>query len=299
MKLFYFITAHKNPEQLSRLIRALNSGDCKICIHVDLKSDLAAFREHVKETADIYFLKTRTKIFWGGFSQVKATLMGLKEFEASDCTHFVFLSGQDFPIKPLQQFNEFLSQHPATNFITINSVRETWKDALYRVERFHFVDFFEGLRNKFRKMRFLVNKCEGALNVCLKMFGKRKLPNGFELYGGSSWFVFNNEMCSYIFEFLRQNPSLKSFFKYTANADEHFFHTLIGNSPMMSSVTRDDFRLIKFPPNSNNPEVLTIRHWEEIRSCDKFFARKFDTSVDKNILDKIEMELLNSKSGAK
>ena len=57
------------------------------------------------------------------------------------------------------------------------------------------------------------------------------------------------------------------------------------------TVDGDNRRLIKWVSNSGNPRVLTSADLPELLSSPAFFARKFDETVDAEVLDRLEARL--------
>jgi hypothetical protein len=83
------------------------------------------------------------------------------------------------------------------------------------------------------------------------------------------------------------------FFKYVDVPDELFFQTVIMNSPLCGSVVNDNLRYIDWKdPNAASPAILTTSDLESLTRSSKLFARKFDTTVDGDVLDLIDQKLL-------
>ena len=70
----YLVLAHKNPDQLYRMITALNDNVSHFFIHIDAKSPIAPFKEHL-QGLPVYFIDKRECCFWGDFSIVRATII--------------------------------------------------------------------------------------------------------------------------------------------------------------------------------------------------------------------------------
>ncbi|MGL4596141.1 MAG: beta-1,6-N-acetylglucosaminyltransferase, partial [Bacteroidia bacterium] len=88
MKIAYLICAHKNPNQLKRLLGALQQENVLFFVHIDAKSDESIFRDALKHTAAI-FSKKRIRVNWGGFSQVEAWLTLLEEASAHKPDYYI------------------------------------------------------------------------------------------------------------------------------------------------------------------------------------------------------------------
>src|SRR5579863_8517591 len=93
------ILAHHSPQLLLRLVRRLESYGAQCFIHVDAKVDIAPFYAACFVTNAI-FIESRTRIAWGGFSIIEATLALLSTALPDErFTHFVLMSGGSYPVK--------------------------------------------------------------------------------------------------------------------------------------------------------------------------------------------------------
>lgn len=113
------IQCHKNPEQVNMLLDALQHPDVDIFVHVDKKSDIGS---QLKTSSQIHILpdKYRVDVQWATFSQVRATLNLLRyASHHGEYEHYWLCSGQDYPIKPIDDIVQFLHSKPDTNFIQI------------------------------------------------------------------------------------------------------------------------------------------------------------------------------------
>ncbi|WP_308632392.1 beta-1,6-N-acetylglucosaminyltransferase, partial [Marinilactibacillus psychrotolerans] len=70
-KLAYLILAHNDPTNLKRMIDALNEH-ADFFVHIDKKNDEILFTELFQEYDNVIFISDRYKIYWGGFSIIKA-----------------------------------------------------------------------------------------------------------------------------------------------------------------------------------------------------------------------------------
>src|SRR5438128_1435733 len=109
MEKAYLIMAHKNPEQLSRLISRLIDGESEFFIHIDKKVDAAPFENRLKEYGDIVHFLERFDSKWGGYGVIKPFMSGLHEVRrsAKNFERIILLSGQDYPIKSNEFINHF------------------------------------------------------------------------------------------------------------------------------------------------------------------------------------------------
>lgn len=278
----YFTMAHKNPEQLLRLIERLESEGSNFIIHIDKKVDILPFQKLI-ERPNCFFIKNRGSVFWGGFSQVNATLHGMEEAShlVKNYDRFVFLAGQDYPIKSTKQLMDFFNQRKDVEFIDSYYPLEKSKEytATFRIERFYWIDRREDFWRK-------------LFNKIASYYKGRKVPYNIRPSGGVAYFSFTKKAVEYIIQFTDSNKKYSRFFKYTVCPDEVYFQTLVANSPFKGSVEGNLHRIV-FLPGTSTPEVMILTDFEDLKNSHKFFARKFDSEMDSAILDRIDKELLN------
>ena len=118
---------------------------------------------------------------------------------------------------------------------------------------------------------------------------RRSLPANMEIFGGSAFWCLSRDCVEYIDDFLRQNIKFVRFFKYVRIPDEIFFQTILLNSPFHDLLVNDDKRYISWPSHpSHHPEILKKHDFERFINTENLFARKFDITVDTDVLDKID-----------
>ncbi|SDJ56572.1 Core-2/I-Branching enzyme [Pedobacter sp. ok626] len=285
MKIAHLIMAYKNPDQIERMIRAMDHPDFYFFVHLDLKINYKSF-EHLSKIDRVIFIENRVLCNWGGFSFVKAIFSSLSEIlnRHKDFDFFNLMSGQDYPIKPINDIHNFYLQNPGKCFISydVDPQRNWWGHAEKRAQLYHFTDFsFKG--------RYFLQK---MLN---KYFPVRKFPLKMKLYGSSnsSWWTISAECAAYVTDFMKCNPKLNDFMKFTWGSDEFLLATIIMNSSFSDKTVNNNFRFITWVDGMANPRILTAVDFESIKSSPDFFARKFDTNVDTAILDKLD-RLINS-----
>jgi hypothetical protein len=288
MRIAYIISAFKYPEQLLRLISRLNCDTTEFFIHIDQKTDDDIYSRIVDGTRhlpNMHLLK-RVCVDWGGFGHVQASLEGIEEIGASDIAfdYTVLLTGQDYPIKTNAQIGEFFGRQHGKSFIDHFPLpAEQWEGGgLQRFQSWHI---------RWRNRYFLFPKKPNSML-------RRKFPKRFRPFGGSSYWCLSNESIQYILRFIRKNPRFVDFFKYVDIPDELFFQTILMNSPLAECLVNDDLRYIEWRDmNSGSPALLGREDFDKIAASPKLFARKFDMSVDSQILDLIDREILARGQG--
>ena len=316
MKLAYLILAHKDPVHVGRLVRRLQHPGAAVFLHIDKKSPIGPFREAL-EGLDVTVLENRVKVYWAGFSGLRA-IMKLVDASLRDSrnfTHFCLLSGSDYPIKSNQQIFEFLSREPK-NFV---SVAKNLSDTTHRnaVNGFHFKDVpwlnpkvpVENFTD--RILCFVLNRTVWALRLHR---ARRKTPPGFDFYCGSTWWCLRREAVMYIRDFCRENPRIYNYNRFVHAPDEILIHSILMNARLdfldidaeqvavsPASFSSPDHvygvHYIDWRNKGSHPKVLTKGDFGSLRESAALFARKFDSLSSAALLDMIDANLLRDAQG--
>lgn len=296
MRIAYIILAHKLPEQLIRLVHKLNSDTAFFLIHVDKKTDDEIYKkmtESLSGCKNVYFLD-RHERYYGDFNHVKVTLDGIQKILAVDIhyDYVILLTGQDYPIKSNSQIQNTLQDSGGQSFVEYFSLpSEHWKGengGLDRINYWHL--HWRGREYAFlKKYRFLKPIPDWMWFVLIKILPlQRSLPGNFKKYGGSAYWCLTSDCVEYIDEFVRRNGDFVKFFKHVKIAEEIFFQMVLMNSLFKNRLTNDNLRYIVWPSSSRHPAILRKQDFGDFMNTDKLFARKFDITVDKEVLDMID-----------
>lgn len=298
----YLILAHKNPLQLSRMIERLDDGASKFFIHLDAKTPIEPFAACL-EGGHIRFIEPRERCVWGDFSIVRATIH-LMEAASKEQGVFILMSGQDYPIQSQGYINAFLESNKGFDFIEIEPLEEKWKPKMVKdkLEHYHILHSEERGHSNcyapfahcsvFQKLRTLTHLLKGRLSrknfrlLCL--LPKRVAP--FERqYAGSQFWAFSERTFYTILNYIREHKAaLEEYYKYTSSPDEIYFHSVL-----MDLVAKDSSIKLKDPITYVNyfrkNNVFVSEDFDKLTSeKGKLFARKFDTDIDIEILNKLD-----------
>ncbi|MCO5934670.1 beta-1,6-N-acetylglucosaminyltransferase [Mucilaginibacter sp. RB4R14] len=289
----YIIIAHKAPAQLHRLISRLNDGKSEFFIHIDKKADLKQFDNLNDFGNSLHFLE-RFDSKWGSLGAIQPFLSGLIAIKDSE-TEFdriMLLSGQDYPIKSNDEIDEFFVSSPYSVFINYFPIPnyERWpgsdRGGLYRVDKYYFgLEWYELFSSRFLN-----------LVSAYVPFLRREIPNGMKPFTGQTWWNLDTYALNYILNYVAQHPEYLHFHKNTFVADEVFVQMIIGNSTderLLNSIENSEKRFTIWEKVSNpHPVILKVTDFMAIASSDDLFARKFDETVDSEILDLIDAKIL-------
>jgi hypothetical protein len=287
MKLAFLILVHRYPQQAIRLVSTLlKEEDATIFIHVDAKSEVVykLLKNKFSDEKNVIFTAKRYKVYWGSYNQIKATTELMHTaFKFGKHNAYTLLSGQDFPIKSISTFKEFLSKNPEKEFIPHFPLPnpETW-DGNGGMDRMqlYWIDA------KIQRYSYTFGRINGILHKTHR-FLKYKRNLKFSLYGGGNWFTLSNNAVTYILNYLNENPRYLKRYRYTRCADEIYIQTILMNSPLKNNVVNDDLRYINWTTGPEFPKILRTEDYDVlINSENKFFGRKFDEIIDSVILDK-------------
>lgn len=287
------IQCHKNAEQVNMLLDALQHPDVDIFVHVDKKSDIGS---QLKTSSQIHILpvKYRVDVQWATFSQVRATLNLLKyASHHGEYEHYWLCSGQDYPIKPIDDIVQFLHSKPDTNFIQIwdskNSIGGGTKNNYDKRTAIYFPEFVLGNSTAKRIAKRVLVELTGGWNRTFSIF-RRKAPDNVKFYSGSSWICLSGEMEDWMENYLKAHPEYIRFYRNVNCSDENFFQTLVMNSPYKDK--REDYlHYVDWSEGSNSPRVLSTEDISTIEHSDKLMARKFDIGIDSYVLLKMRDKL--------
>lgn len=283
MRIAHLLIAHKNPAQLARLLSAMQHEHFDFYIHLDQKVDTADFR-HLARRDRVHFIKNRVSVNWAGYSMLKAIFNSMEEIIDSgiDYSFINLMSAQDYPIKSAQRIYEYLNAHEGACFMacSLPDKEAWWKAATARITTYHFVDYsFKG--------RYLVQR------LMNRMLPARTFPLSAKLYGSSdaSWWTMSLACARYVVDYVKTDKKLARFMKFTWGSDEFLLPTLVMNSPFSPQVINDNLRYIDWSEGNARPKTLDITDLDALMRSDKLIARKFDTDVDRAVLDKIDAHL--------
>jgi hypothetical protein len=118
------ITAYKNVDQLLTIIESFDDN-YTFYIHIDRKSKLDTTPLQKYKNVSVY---TEYTVYWGGLSHLKAILfLATEAIRNSENAFFHLITGEDYPAKPLDYFENALDK--TKDYIRIEAMpRKHWLD---------------------------------------------------------------------------------------------------------------------------------------------------------------------------
>lgn len=286
MEKAYIILAHKQPEQLYRLVEKLDDNESTFFIHIDKNRSIDNFNNLLGFQDKVQFVKREASI-WGGIGIVMAILnafQAIKGFKKK-IEHIVLLSGQDYPIKSNEYINNFLKTSPHSVFIEYWSMPnyKVWKDhgGMGRITKYYF-----GRKDSQKYLAKTVN-----FIAIIFPFLKRRLPYKLKPFCGWMWWSMDRYSMNYILKFLEDHPKYLQYHQHTFIPDEFFFQTILLNAKderLLSSITNNNMRFVQWKDEKAHPQTLRINDFQQLLASDALFARKIDPEKDEEIIDAID-----------
>ena len=109
MKQAFLIVAHKNFDQLVKLVEYIADEEHHVYLHIDKKSEnlFHQLRDYFKTYEYVYLLEKQISINWGGFSQVQATLLLLESAYKQKYDFYHLISDKIYLLSLSRQLMKF------------------------------------------------------------------------------------------------------------------------------------------------------------------------------------------------
>lgn len=271
----YFLLVHRYPAQFKRLFKAIYLPGNQYVIHVDKSSGEGLEREisaFLKPYQGAELLESRDAL-WGGYSLVEAELRGMTRLLGMDSrwTHYINLSGQDFPLKSQNYIRQFFAANPGKQFIRVLDQAKERPDTMNRISHIFIEE--QG------KMT--------ATGVA------RPYILGDTPFIGTQWKAVTRSFCEYVCHDAGAER-FKTFYRNSFIADEAFFQTVMMNSVDHGIVINDDLRMIDWVPDGDiklRPRNYDEKDFQQLQRSTDLFARKFDAEYKTEILSLLENHL--------
>ncbi len=275
----WFIMLHRKPEQFEWVLDAIYNPDDIFLVHVDLKSLLnykgrggtwTRVRALIAGRPNIRLMRPRMTN-WGGWSLGRIGFDAIDRLLDADAnwTHFVNLSGECYPIRPMAEIRGVLGSRP---------------DDVY-VETKAFADLPAADWHR-RRPRMV----ETPVRI-LPLPGQRQPPAKFRLdHKGSQWVILPRAFC----EWQRAAPlrrDIDRYMRFSPLSDELVAQTLLLNGPFRDRQAAHYGRAIHLVEPEPHPRVLTMDDLAWLHASPAFFARKFDADANAELMHTLAAEV--------
>lgn len=271
----YFIMVHHKPYQFEWLMRAIYTPDDLFIVHVDLKSRLGISKDRRGLMAEVHRIcENRSNIVimrsrvtnWGGWSLSQALIDAVGQALSHSITwsHFVNLSGQCYPLKPINELKAKITALSDRLHVELRPIATLPADDWHH----RWSPMFETPLRAFR------------------LPGRRRPPTNFTMeYKGSQWVILPRAFCKWIVT-APLTHRVSAYLRRLLLSDELLVQTLAANSPWCDRIAPSYGRAIFWP----GPRLVNIDDLPQLLQSEAWFARKFDARIDIDILRALARE---------
>lgn len=288
----YLVMAHNNFGVLKKQLELLDDERNDFFIHIDQRAkdfNEAWLLQNIKYSK-VQFIK-REKVFWADYSQTQVEINLIREAinNRGEYAYLHLLSGADLPIKSKEYiFNFFLND----NRIYLCCMSS--KDSYQKIRTRYYFPFIN--TNYYRKSK-LVKGCSLALGILQSLIGinrHKKKGNYGICYCGWNWFSIPQDFAEYI---LQNESKIYSTFHHTLASDESFMQTVAMNSIFKERIykldSREEGAMRRIDWQRGGPYTFRTEDYDYIMSSPYLYARKFEETIDSDIIDRIYQEVKN------
>ena len=298
MKVCYFIQAHKNPDQVYRLVKTIKSSSpsAQVLIGYDFTNsylDMAPFQG----LSDVNLIRGDFPVRRAEFSALQPYLNAVNWLfdQESDFDWLAYISGQDYPVQPLSQVDKFLSETDYDGFIQYFNVFSD--ESLWNVEQglkryfYQYIRLPKSTTGLFKKLRRFKKYTKFQFDLISGVriglpSSQHPFNEDFICYGGNQRHFLSRKCTMFLKQFIGDNPTFVKYYQKTFTPEESFVQTILVNSNKFKLFNEhkiyDDYR----NNIDGHPKILTVEDYPEIINGNYFFARKF--AQDSEILDRLD-----------
>ena len=292
----FFVVSHRNPDQVLRLVRALREGrDTQVLVHHDQRRDpidpaaVAAAGGRVAH----YGLA----VDWGNTAYTEMLLRALEQLaEESDPDWISVLSGQDYPLRPLPDFEHHLADSPHQALLSdlweldLSAEPPPPRREFYLRYRHQHLELPRAVAGPLARalgpwayLRELPTASRPRLGI---RFPRHPFGTSLRCHVCSDWLTLERRAVRSVLDFVRTRPEVMRYYRRTIIPSESLFATVLANDPAISIGPAS--RFVRFEKGAPHPQTFRAGDAGDLLASRMHFARKFDESVDGRVLDLLD-----------
>ncbi len=299
MKFAFCLLTHKSPDNLfEELLTFLNSfSNSAIIVHHD--ETQCAFDEDLVNKYDLHMVTPSLPTRWGHISKIPAMISTYqKALEVlPDFDWLITLSANCYPIKSMEFITTFFENSNYDYYLESHPLGLEFEG----IYKWHYQTLFT---KYIGKIPFITRKGKPymkALRIPLNI--KKTGFKDFKPYTGADWLFLNRKTVNRICHANIPEHEITNHVKVqneapdmNASPDEIIIQTFVKNQNDLSGCDKY-YRYIDWEGTIDwHPKTLTLDDWDKIKNSDALFARKFDAVISKDIISKINTELLKNET---
>ena len=281
----FAIMAHDQLNLAELFIGLLEHPQAKVLLHLNVDDIPGVVRRHPAFSKAA--LVPRVRVQWGTYSLLQAQFNLLTAALETDCDYVHMLSGKDLPLRPVGAIMDFINANDGCEFIEVQSAADTER-MVGRVGRYHSNWLLSG---KIRPgVRGLAMRSAQHVSLATQSLANIDRVRSWDrpIRSGSTWFSVTSKLARY---FVSHADWAKAHLRQTFVPEEFFYATMVAGSPMSERTWSGrpgqaaNLRHIKWDlTNRGHPHTWTAADSGELAESSNMFARKFDQSVDPEVI---------------
>jgi len=286
----YVVTSYLNPPQTERLVARLrrDSPGARIVVSHDQKMptpDVA-----VLDALHAELWMTPEPVTWGDATYLRSLLVAIERADLAEGDWLTILTGQDYPLRPLQEYEEHLATCGADMLLEEPDDDPNLPNFL---RRYLSRSYRLPLWTDRHRIRQVVKHLPGiemtrSPRGLPPHLNRRRLRtpfhNGLRLYKGCDQFAVSGRAARVL---LRADPRLLRYYSHTLTPSESYPHTVLRNDPSLRNVPG----MVHYAQwvDSPHPRWLTTDDLETMLASGLWFARKF--RPEETVLSELDRRL--------
>jgi len=268
------VLAHRDPPLLRRLIARIHEGCNTVAlVHYDPRGV-----PHGLTPSDRTLLvPDPAPVDWGRMNQAQAVLRLLAQTRrmVPGFSWMLLVSGQDYPAQSLRRTEEELARSQADAYVrwfpvpaAPGSDSHPWQARC--------------------RTRYLRRIRVPASHRSVPWPRSSPFGDRLRLYIGDTWINLRASAVDHVLEQRARLAHLERYFSWCSCPDEALLPTLLLNDAEQLKIVADRKRYIRWTEGKPSPQLLGLEDLPALSASGDFFARKFDSQVTPEALDRLD-----------
>lgn len=310
MTVQYLVTAYGNQTHLARLARRLADPRAPTRVAVQWDGSKERLAPRIRALG-IDVLEVPWAVNWGDATYLDAVLRSMRVLRGSEW--LVVLSGQDYPLRPVEEFHDLLATAPFAGILHLRQIEPgtgTEEQRRYFF-RHHWLPqpvwrTLGGARGVGRAVHLATRlpvmrahtyfrpRPHGLPGAFATRVRQHPFTGSMRCVIGPDYFALRRELVEELLDSAEHEADLLRYFRRTAIPTESWFHTVLARRHS-AELRNHALHFTRFE-HRQHPRLLGEDDIEDASASGRYFARKFDDS-SAAVLDRIDKELLGSPAG--
>jgi hypothetical protein len=287
MTVAYVVLSHRNPPQVLRLVRVLTEGpSAQVLVRHDGRRSTLAPAAIAAAGGEA--IEDHIEVEWARWSHLELILGCLREARRRlDPDWTLILSGQDYPLRPMAAIEADLGRSQSDARLgavrEVETSRPAGDDEFYLRCRYRHFARPSALPDMPRSLRPLIYTRDVPSLVGIRRLGPAPLP----FYASADWLTLGRRALQTLLEAGSDRRLMRHFRRVAVPSESFFASVLLGDHEL--TVEHDHRRFARFSRlGAPHPDTLSSADLDGVLASGADFARKFDTELDSEVLDRLD-----------